>query len=108
VGKGREAIRDEEVEKLFAEVAAEAGIVQNPNVTDAQIVERLTKALIDTGVDLLKKKVALRPGDIDIVYIYGYGFAPHHGGPMWYGREIGYKDVYGNPELIEEKELAHA
>jgi 3-hydroxyacyl-CoA dehydrogenase len=99
VGKGREAIRDEDVERLFAEVAAEAGIQQNPNVTDAQIVERLTKALIDVGVDLLQKKVALRPGDIDIVYIYGYGFAPHHGGPMWYGHEIGYKDVYGEQSL---------
>lgn len=96
VGKGREPIRDEEVEKLFAEVAAEAGIAQNPNVSDAQIVERLTRALIDVGADLLEKKIALRPGDIDIVYIYGYGFAPHHGGPMWYGHETGYKDVYGD------------
>ncbi len=106
VGKGREPIRDEDVEKLFAEVAAEAGIAQNPNVTDAQIVERLTHALIDVGVELLEKKIALRPGDIDIVYIYGYGFAPHHGGPMWYGHEIGYKDVYA-PQA-QEKELVHA
>ncbi len=106
VGKGREAIRDEEVEKLFAEVAAEAGIAQNPNVTDAQIVERLTHALIDVGADLLEKKIALRPGDIDIVYIYGYGFAPHHGGPMWYGHETGYKDVYA-PQTTQ-KELVHA
>ncbi|HEY9179854.1 MAG TPA: 3-hydroxyacyl-CoA dehydrogenase NAD-binding domain-containing protein, partial [Candidatus Baltobacteraceae bacterium] len=106
VGKGREPIRDEDVEKLFAQVASEAGIAQNPNVTDAQIVERLTHALIDAGVELLEKKVALRPGDIDIVYIYGYGFAPHHGGPMWYGHEIGYKDVY--VPQVEKKELAHA
>ena len=33
---------------------------------------------------LLDEGVALRPGDIDIVYVYGYGFPPHHGGPMWY------------------------
>jgi 3-hydroxyacyl-CoA dehydrogenase len=32
----------------------------------------------------LEDGVALRPGDIDIVYVYGYGFPPHHGGPMWY------------------------
>ncbi len=95
VGSGREAIRDEEVEKLFVQVAAEAGIPQNPNVTDAEIVDRLTHALIDAGAELLEKGVALRPGDIDIVYVYGYGFPPHHGGPMWYGHEIGYKDVYG-------------
>jgi len=94
VGSGREPIRDEDVEKLFAEVAAEAGIAQNSDIADAEIVQRLTHALIDVGVELLEKEVALRPGDIDIVYIYGYGFPPHHGGPMWYGHETGYKDVY--------------
>jgi 3-hydroxyacyl-CoA dehydrogenase len=118
VGKGREAIRDQEVEKLFAEVAAEAGIAQKPDVSDAAIVERLTKALIDAGVELLQNGVALRPGDIDIVYIYGYGFAPHHGGPMWYGHEIGYKDVYAQtlrqaqgpsiPQDDTKEELTHA
>jgi 3-hydroxyacyl-CoA dehydrogenase len=113
VGKGREAIRDEDVEALFKEVAAEAGIAQNPGVTDDEIVKRLTHALIDAGVELLEKKIALRPGDIDIVYIYGYGFPPHHGGPMWYGHEIGYKDVYENvtPSLSkgeQNKELTHA
>jgi 3-hydroxyacyl-CoA dehydrogenase len=107
VGKGREAIRDEEVEALFKEVAAEAGIAQNPDVSDEQIVERLTHALIDVGAELLEKQVALRPGDIDIVYIYGYGFPPHHGGPMWYGHETGYKDVYGGGS-VQEKELVHA
>jgi 3-hydroxyacyl-CoA dehydrogenase len=107
VGKGREAIRDEDVERLFAEVAAEAGIPQNPNVGDAQIVERLTHALIDAGVDLLDQGVALRPGDIDIAYIYGYGFAPHHGGPMWFGHETGYKDVY-DAAHDDSEELAHA
>ncbi|HET7815262.1 MAG TPA: 3-hydroxyacyl-CoA dehydrogenase NAD-binding domain-containing protein [Candidatus Baltobacteraceae bacterium] len=104
VGSGREPIRDEEIEQLFAEVAAEAGIAQHPDVSDAEIVRRLTYALIDVGAELLEKKVALRPGDIDIVYIFGYGFPPHHGGPMWYGHEIGYKDVYS----IQERELVNA
>jgi 3-hydroxyacyl-CoA dehydrogenase len=34
---------------------------------------------------LLRTGVALRPGDIDIVYVYGYGFPAYRGGPMWYG-----------------------
>ena len=106
IGKGREAIRDEDVEALFKDVAAEAGIAQNPNVSDEEIVRRLTHALIDVGADLLEKKIALRPGDIDIVYIFGYGFPPHHGGPMWYGHETGYKDVYS--AQAQEKELIHA
>jgi 3-hydroxyacyl-CoA dehydrogenase len=43
---------------------------------------------------MLEEGVALRPGDIDIVYVYGYGFPPHHGGPMWYADEVGVKRVY--------------
>ncbi|MBV8196577.1 MAG: hypothetical protein JO263_00455, partial [Candidatus Eremiobacteraeota bacterium] len=42
----------------------------------------------------LRTGVALRPGDIDIVYVYGYGFPPHHGGPMWYAGEVGVEHVY--------------
>ncbi|MFN2449682.1 MAG: 3-hydroxyacyl-CoA dehydrogenase family protein, partial [Candidatus Baltobacteraceae bacterium] len=101
VGSGREPIRDEETEKLFAQVAAEAGVAQHPDVSDEDIVRRLTRALIDAGAQLLKDKVALRPGDIDIAYIYGYGFPPHHGGPMWYGHETGYNDVYASAHFAE-------
>ncbi len=105
VGSGREPIRDEEVEKLFAEVAAQAGIAQNPDVSDDEIVKRLTHALIDAGAQLLENKVALRPGDIDIVYIYGYGFPPHHGGPMWYAKEIGYEPkVQSHPKVSKDPE----
>ena len=105
VGGGREPIRDEEVEKLFAEVAAQAGIAQNPDITDDEIVKRLTHALIDAGAQLLEDKVALRPGDIDIVYVYGYGFPPHHGGPMWYAKEINYEPkVHCHPEVSKDPE----
>jgi 3-hydroxyacyl-CoA dehydrogenase len=83
VGKGREPIRDPEVEALFAEEARTAGVASR-EVSDDEIRERLLGALIHRGERLLEEGVALRPGDIDIVYVYGYGFPPHHGGPMWY------------------------
>ncbi len=94
VGSGREPIRDESVEKLFAEEAQRAGITQHPNVSDAEVVRRCTYALINAGAALLEEGIALRPGDIDIVYVYGYGFPPYHGGPMWYADESGVKNVY--------------
>jgi len=56
-------------------------------VTDEEIVQRLVGALVTVGEELLRTGVALRPGDIDIVYVYGYGFPPHRGGPMWYAHE---------------------
>lgn len=92
---GREPIVDPDVEALFAEESRAAGIAPH-NVTDAEIVKRLVYALVNVGAELLRTGVALRPGDIDIVYIYGYGFPPHHGGPMWYADEVGLEKVYAD------------
>jgi 3-hydroxyacyl-CoA dehydrogenase len=63
----------------------------------------LLYALINRGAYLLEEGVALRPGDIDIVFVYGYGFPPHHGGPMWYADEVGVAHVY---ERIRDFEAA--
>ena len=89
----REPMRDEAAEKIIAEEAAKAGIAPRA-ASDEEIVKRLVYALINAGANLLRDGVALRPGDIDIVYVYGYGFPPHHGGPMWYADEVGVKNVY--------------
>ncbi|MGA8100038.1 MAG: 3-hydroxyacyl-CoA dehydrogenase NAD-binding domain-containing protein [Candidatus Cybelea sp.] len=83
VGKGREPIPDPEVEQLFAEEARTVGIAPR-EVSDDEIRDRLLNALVNRGKHLLEEGIALRPGDIDIVYVYGYGFPPHRGGPMWY------------------------
>jgi 3-hydroxyacyl-CoA dehydrogenase len=128
VGKGREPIPSPEVEALFRELAVKAGVPQRTDVTDDEIIARCIYPLVNTGAELLRKEIALRPGDIDLVWIYGYGFPPHHGGPMWYADEIGVKNVVAamerfgwtpDPMLVEiaagggtianySKELAHA
>ncbi|MEA2718190.1 MAG: 3-hydroxyacyl-CoA dehydrogenase [Candidatus Eremiobacteraeota bacterium] len=113
VGKGRQAIPDPDVEQLIAQLAKEAGIAQNPNVTDDEIIARCTRALADSGAELVRTGVALRPGDVDIVWIYGYGFPPHHGGPMWYAQnEAALRQAQGdqNPGTTntQTKELTHA
>jgi 3-hydroxyacyl-CoA dehydrogenase len=87
VGKGREPIQDPEIEALYAEEAKKAGIAPR-EYTDDEIRDRLIGALSNRGKDLLEKGVALRSGDIDIVYVYGYGFPPHRGGPMWYADHV--------------------
>jgi 3-hydroxyacyl-CoA dehydrogenase len=87
VGKGREPIPDPAVDALFAEAARTAGIAPR-DVSDGEIRKRLLDALVNRGTHLLEEGIALRPGDIDIVYVYGYGFPPHRGGPMWYAAEM--------------------
>jgi 3-hydroxyacyl-CoA dehydrogenase len=88
----RDPVPDPALLVLAAEEAAKAGIAPR-DVSDAEILERLAYALVNVGADLLDKEIALRPGDEDIVYIYGYGFPPHHGGPMWYADEVGVAKV---------------
>ena len=84
----REPQRSEEIEALFAEDAKRLGIKPR-EISDQEIIDRLWLALANVGADLLEKGIALRSGDEDIVFVYGYGFPPHHGGPMWYVDEIG-------------------
>jgi len=98
----RDPLADPEVVQLFAQEAAAHGIAPR-DVSDAEIVERLTHALINAGANLLRDGVALRPGDIDIVYIYGYGFPPHHGGPMWYADELGVPRVVENLRALQQR-----
>jgi 3-hydroxyacyl-CoA dehydrogenase len=109
IGKGREAIPDPDVEQLIAQLAKDAGIPQNPHVSDEEIIARCTRALADSGAELVRTGVALRPGDVDIVWIYGYGFPPHHGGPMHYAAATNYTpkgETMTNTQ--ESKELTHA
>ena len=56
-----------------------------------EIVERTIHALINEGAKILEEGIAMRPVDIDIIYINGYGFPVYRGGPMWYAgfRKIG-------------------
>jgi 3-hydroxyacyl-CoA dehydrogenase len=102
VGKGREPIPDPIVEALFAEESRQAGIAPRA-ASDDEIRDRLLFSLINRGAYLLDEGVALRPGDIDIVYVYGYGFPPHHGGPMWYADEVGVPTVYATVERFREE-----
>jgi 3-hydroxyacyl-CoA dehydrogenase len=103
---GREPIPDPLVERLFAEEAQACGIAARA-IDDAQIVQRLTHALINAGANLLRDGIALRPGDIDIVYVFGYGYPPHRGGPMWYADELGLPRVVEHLREMQRRLGAH-
>jgi 3-hydroxyacyl-CoA dehydrogenase len=55
----------------------------------AEIVQRLVFALVNEAAHILEEGIAMRAGDIDIVYLYGYGFPAFRGGPMRYADELG-------------------
>lgn len=89
----RSPLPDVEIEKLIRDEAARYGIAQK-TFTDADIVARCIYPLINEGALILEEGIAIRPGDIDTVWLNGYGFPVYRGGPMFYADTIGLKTVY--------------
>jgi 3-hydroxyacyl-CoA dehydrogenase len=79
------------VAEIIERVSQEYGIARR-KFTDEEIVERCFLALMNVGCDVLSEGVAYRSSDIDIVYLYGYGFPAYRGGPMfWAENAVGLK-----------------
>jgi 3-hydroxyacyl-CoA dehydrogenase len=99
----RRATPDPLVAELIAKWVAEAGIAQR-QISAKEITDRCLYALVNEGARILEEGYALRASDIDIIYINGYGFPAHRGGPMWYADTVGLKQVY---ERISEFQRQH-
>ena len=79
------------VSEVIERVSKEYGIARR-RFTDEEIVERCFLALMNVGCEVLREGVASRASDIDVVYLYGYGFPAYRGGPMfWAENEVGLK-----------------
>ena len=88
----RNRIPDPLVEQLAAEAAAKRGVTRRA-VADDEILARITTALANEGARVLEDGFALRAGDIDVIYCYGFGFPRHRGGPMFYADTVGLPTV---------------
>jgi 3-hydroxyacyl-CoA dehydrogenase len=88
----RNRMADPLVEELAAAAAARRGVVRR-TITDDEILARITTALANEGARVLEDGFALRAGDIDVIYCYGFGFPRHRGGPMFYADTIGLPEV---------------
>ena len=75
---------DPVVHDVIKNAAAELKIARR-EISDEEIVNRLIGALVDEGRKILEEGIAQRSSDIDVVYVYGYGFPAWRGGPMFYG-----------------------
>jgi 3-hydroxyacyl-CoA dehydrogenase len=91
--ENRKPSPDPEVEALIEQTARDAGIERRA-IGDQEIVERCIYALVNEGARILEEGFALRAGDIDTIYLTGYGFPIYRGGPMWYASEAGFAEVH--------------
>lgn len=81
-------VNDPEVLALIETVAAELGF-ERREISETEIVERCMLALVNEGAHILDEGIAESATDIDVVYVNGYGFPRHLGGPMHYAKAMG-------------------
>jgi len=83
---------DPMIDDLAAKAAAARGIMRRA-IADDEIIARITTALANEGANILDEGFAMRPGDVDVIYVYGFGFPRHRGGPMFYADTVGLDTV---------------
>ena len=88
----RTPLPDSVTEQLIADYRAAHGITPR-KISDEEIVERCIFALVNEGARILEEGIAARASDIDLVYLNGYGFPLHRGGPMLYADTVGLPQV---------------
>jgi 3-hydroxyacyl-CoA dehydrogenase len=84
----RDPLPDPVVDKVIEEVRASLGVKPRA-IADEEIVGRCVYALVNEGARILEEGIASRSSDIDMVYLTGYGFPLHRGGPMFHADTVG-------------------
>ena len=88
----RTPLPDPEVETIILETSSRLGINRRP-IGEEEIVERMIFPMINEGARILDEGIAARPGDIDVIWVYGYGWPVWRGGPMYYADRLGLQHV---------------
>ena len=89
----RQGRPDPVVAQIIAETCAELGF-EREELDEGEILKRCLYPLINIGAQLLDDGIALRASDINVMYVYGYGFPKYRGGPMYYADQVGLDNVY--------------
>jgi 3-hydroxyacyl-CoA dehydrogenase len=93
---------DAEVEQLILATSKRLG-VERRAIDKQEIVERLVYPMINEGARILEEGIAMRPGDIDVVWVYGYGWPVWRGGPMFYADQTGLAEIAERLRVYAER-----
>jgi len=97
----RTPVPDPDVEALVRATSVELGFKRR-EISDSEIIERCFGALVNEGALLIEEGIAARAGDIDVIWIHGYGFPRHLGGPMHWA------DGFGLAKIVAAVDRMHA
>ena len=97
----RVPIPDPAIHELIAGVSAELG-VERHTIGDDEIVPRCLYPLVNEGAKILEEGLALRAGDIDVIWMHGYGFPRYRGGPMFWADLVGLRTIYDTMSRLHD------
>lgn len=97
----RMPIPDPEIEKLIINFSEKKNI-QRRKISDEEILQRCIYPIINEGAKILEEKIAVRPSDLDVIWVNGYGWPVYLGGPMFYA------DLVGLDKILEVLKKFHA
>ena len=89
----RRPLHDPVTDALILQEAERLGI-KRTTIENTEIEQRCMYSLINEGAKILEEGIAYRPGDIDVIWSYGYGFPRFLGGPMYMADQIGLETIY--------------
>ena len=98
----RVPIPDPAIHELIANVSAELGIERRA-IDDDEIVPRCLYPLVNEGAKILDEGLALRAGDIDVIWMHGYGFPRYRGGPMFWADLVGLRTIYDTMSRLHDE-----
>jgi 3-hydroxyacyl-CoA dehydrogenase len=97
IAKGRKPLPSKEVDLLVQKYAKKG----QRQFSEQEMIERVLFPLVNEGFKCLEEGIAKQPFDIDVVYLYGYGWPIYRGGPMWWAdHEVGLKYLLERLELF--------
>ena len=98
----RVPIPDPEVDQLIKDYAIEKGF-EPKEMTDEEIIQQCIYPVINEGAKILEEGIAVRPSDLDVIWVNGYGWPKYLGGPMYYGDQVGLDKVLAKIREFEQK-----
>jgi 3-hydroxyacyl-CoA dehydrogenase len=90
------------VQHIIEDFAREKG-VERRQISDEEIVERTLYTMVNEGAKILEEGIAQRASDIDVVWVYGYGWPVYRGGPMFWADSVGLQKIVDGLKRQEER-----
>jgi len=98
----RTPLPDPEVERTILDASSRVRIARRA-IAQEEILERMIYPMINEGARILEEGIAARPGDIDVIWVYGYGWPVWRGGPMYYADQLGLAHIRDRLILYAER-----